>query len=307
MDQPRKRLPPLDFLVAFEAAARHLSFTKAARELHITQAAVSRQIRILEEHLGLKLFDRQHRSVRLTPEGLEFQHTVAMSLAHVGNAVSELRARGAGSGLTVATDQSIAALWLVPRLREIRDQQPAINLRLIASDNEADCLTRDVDVAILHGKGDWHGFESSLLLDEEVFPVCSPDYLRACGAVRTPADLLDLALVDHEDDRWTWINWRVWFTENGVDLPAERHSLGMNNYPLVIQAACAGQGLALGWRYLVDDLIAQGALVRPIEASVRTSFGYYLVWLHGRPLSAEAEAFCAWVKAACRAQQAAPE
>ena len=224
MDRPRKRLPPLDFLVAFEAAARHLSFTKAARELHITQAAVSRQIRILEEHLGLKLFDRQHRSVRLTPEGLEFQHTVAMSLAHVGNAVSELRARGAGTGLTVATDQSIAALWLVPRLREIRDQQPAINLRLIASDNEADCLTRDVDVAILHGKGDWHGFESSLLLDEEVFPVCSPDHLRACGAVRTPADRLDLALVDHEDDRWTWMNWRVWFTEQGIELFINREN-----------------------------------------------------------------------------------
>jgi len=304
----RKDLPPLEFLIAFEAAARLGSFTGAAEELNLTQAAVSRQIRLLERNLGRSLFTRAHRAVHLTPEGRDFQHTVSLALSHIANAARGLRVVDGNAKLTVAADQSVAALWLLPRLESFQREHGDISVRLISSDVEADCLAEDVDLAIVHGDGNWPGFEAELLLDEEVFPVCSPAYLERHGAIAQPADLLERVLIDLDDDHWNWINWRVWLTEQTADLPQKEpgnepgsqlgglRRLVINSYPLIVQAARDGLGVALGWKHLVDAPLAAGALARPLEQSVRTEFGYFLLMRQGREASPQAEVFRDWVR-----------
>jgi putative choline sulfate-utilization transcription factor len=285
----------MDTLAAFEAAARHQSFTVAARELHLTQAAVSRQIRILEENLGTRLFTRSHRAVQLTASGRAFQHTVAMALSHLVSACKEIRERPTSASVTVATDQSIAWMWLMPRLSRFRDKFPNIPVRMIVSDFEADTLSQDIDIAIIHGDGHWSGYRSNRLFEEEVFPVCSPAFLETHGPVCKVNELAGLTLLELEDDHWDWMNWRIWLTENGVKTPIGKHSMRINNYPLAIQAACDGLGMALGWRYLVDKHIEDGTLVKPIDAHVKTKYGYYVVYSADNTPSPHARCLIDWI------------
>ncbi len=273
----KSRLPPLDPLIAFEAAARLLSFTRAAEELHLSQAAVSQQIRGLEDSLGVKLFTRSHRAVQLTNEGREYQHTVAAMLKQLAGATMDIQQVGAARQLVLACDQSFATQWLLPRLDALRAELADATLRLIASDDEAECLARDVELAILHGDGNWPGFDAERLFDEEVFPVCSPDYPHAQAADDWVGWLLEAQLIDLADSHWNWMNWRLWLGGHDIDEPLASRKLQINSYPLVIDAACAGHGVALGWRYLVDDLIEAGRLVRPVAPALRTEFGYYLI------------------------------
>lgn len=289
-------LPPLATLIAFEAAGRHLSFTKAAQELHLTQAAISKQIRALERDLGVALFSRSHRAVQLTPEGREYLHTVVTALTHIEHATREIKAEPAGGRLRVAADQSVAALILMPRLKHFLGRHPRTALHLVVSDSASRILAEEVDLAILHGEGRWPGHESELLHDEVVFPVCSPAYLAEFGKIDTPADLARARLIELDDDNWTWINWRVWLTEHRVTLPVAGRALSISTYPLVVEAARQGHGVALGWQGHVDDDLASGALVRPLAAEVKTRFGYYIAWPRSRPLSAEAAGFRDWVK-----------
>ena len=292
-----KRLPPLSTMVAFEAAARHQSFTLAATELHLTQAAISRQIRLLEEDLGINLFLRANRAVTLTSEGRDLQHTVSFSLTHIANAAEQVRATGGRHRLNIATDKSINALWLMPRLHDFRASNPEVIIRIISSDVEADCLVDNIDVAILHGDGQWPGYDARLLLDETVFPVCSPSYLDSSGPIETPSDLPTRSLIALEDDHWHWMSWRVWLTEVGVDLPMEHQNMIMNDYYSVLQAARSGQGIALGWRHLVDGYLADGSLLCPLATEgVRTGYGYYLLTPSNRPLSPESRSFTDWLE-----------
>ncbi len=274
----KSRLPPLDPLIAFEAAARLLSFTRAAAELHLSQAAVSQQIRGLEDSLGVKLFTRSHRAVQLTNEGREYQHTVAAMLKQLAGATMDIQQVGATRQLVLGCDQSFAAQWLLPRLTALRGELPEVTLRIIASDDDAECLARDVDLSILHGDGNWPGYSAERLFDEEVFPVCSPDYTRQGDPGDWVGWLLGAQLIDLADSHWNWMNWRLWLGGHDIDEPLGGRRLQINSYPLVIEAACAGHGVALGWRYLIDDLIAAGRLLRPVAQSLRTEFGYYLIY-----------------------------
>ncbi len=296
MQSLRKQLPPLDPLVAFEAAARHLSFTRAAEELHLSQAAVSQKIRNLEEHLGVELFYRSHRAVTLSPQGREFQHTVSVVLQQLASATSELRVSSSRSRLTLAADQSVSAMWLVPRLPHFQQLYPDVSVRLITSDEERDSLADDIEIAVVHGNGSWSGYNAEQLFEEEIFPVCSSEYLANRGNLISLSSLADETLLELEDSHWNWMNWRTWLSKKEVHLPAHHHGLRMNNYPLLIEAAKNGQGIALGWRYLVDSDLASGLLVRPLNSSVRTAYGYYLVWSDRKKLSTTASDFCAWVK-----------
>ncbi len=287
-------LPPLSALVAFEAAGRLQSFTKAAGELNVTQAAISRQIRLLEGHLGRPLFVRAHRAVELTNEGRDYLHTIVNALTHVSAATRELKTSERAPRLTVAADQSMAALWLMSRLKAFREKSPAAGLRLIVSDDDQKCLAGDIDVALLHGDGSWITHDSALLFAEEVVPVCSPAYLKSREAPRSPADLIHETLIDLEDEHWNWLNWRQWLTSHGVSMAAGPRSLTIDSYPLVIDAAKRGLGFALGWRGLVDDEIAAGRLVMALKETLTTRFGYYAVWPRSRPLSPEAKSFIDW-------------
>ena len=274
----KNRLPPLDPLIAFEAAARLLSFTRAAEELHLTQAAISQQIRNLENNLQVRLFTRSHRAVQLTNEGREFQHSVAAVLRQLAGATTDIRDLEVPAQLVIGCDQSFASQWLRPRLAQLRELLPDVALRIVASDDDSECLAHDVQVSILHGDGNWPGLHALRLFDEDVFPVCSPDYGHADAADNWVDWLLQAQLIDLADSHWNWMNWRLWLGGNGIDAPLGNRRLEINSYPLVIDAACDGHGVALGWGRLVDDLIAEGRLVRPLKQSLQTDFGYYLLY-----------------------------
>jgi LysR family glycine cleavage system transcriptional activator len=273
----KTRLPPLDPLIAFEAAARLLSFTRAGEELHLSQAAISQQIRGLEQNLQVKLFTRSHRAVQLTNEGREYQHTVVAILKQLAGATMDIQNVEFSRQLVIGCDQSFATQWLSPRIPELRLLMPDVSLRIIASDDYRESLGSDVQVAVLHGDGLWPGFQATRLFDEEVFPVCSPGFDYDLASQDWVKWLLQAQLIDLADSHWNWMNWRLWLSGNNIDQPLANRNLQINSYPLVIDAACAGQGVALGWRYLVDDLIAQGHLLRPLEQSLKTDLGYYFI------------------------------
>ncbi len=273
----KTRLPPLDPLIAFEAAARLLSFTRAGEELHLSQAAISQQIRGLEQNLQVKLFTRSHRAVQLTNEGREYQHTVVAILKQLAGATMDIQNVEFSRQLVIGCDQSFATQWLSPRISELRLLMPDVSLRIIASDDYRESLGSDVQVAVLHGEGQWPGFQVTRLFDEEVFPVCSPGFDHDLASQDWVKWLLQAQLIDLADSHWNWMNWRLWLGGNNIDQPLANRNLQINSYPLVIDAACAGQGVALGWRYLVDDLLAQGHLLRPVEQSLKTDLGYYFM------------------------------
>ena len=273
----KKRLPPLEPLVAFEAAARLLSFTRAAEELHLSQAAISQQIRSLEAKLQVKLFSRSHRAVQLTNEGREYLHTVAAILKQLAGATMDIQNVEFNQQLVFGCDQSFATQWLSPRISELRSLLPEVSLRIVASDNYDESLGPEVQAAVLHGDGDWAGFISQRLFDEEVFPVCSPDYPHHQAQQDWVSWLLEAQLIDLADNHWNWMSWRLWLGGNDIDEPLANRNLQINSYPMVIDAACAGEGVALGWRGLVDDLITSGKLIRPVQQSLQTEFGYYFI------------------------------
>lgn len=196
----RRQLPLLSTLLAFEASGRLTSFTKAARELNISQAAVSKQIKQLEEHVGAKLFSRRHRAVELTAEGREFLHTTVTALTHLRDATLELKAAEAPSRLCFAVDESVGYLWLMPRLSQLLELMPQTTFHFVVSDSESRLLAGDVDVAILHGENAWPLHDGQLLFREVVFPVCHPALLAQLGDLRGPADLLGSRLIDLEDE-----------------------------------------------------------------------------------------------------------
>lgn len=295
MQRLRRALPPLTALPAFEASARLLSFTRAAEELYVTQAAISRHIRVLEEDVGTKLFERSHRKVRLTNEGQRFQHTIAVALDLVENAARDLRGKVASTDLTIAADLSMAHLWLLPRFSKFRAEFPDIAVSILASEREADCLKEGIDLALLYGSGNWPGFDAHLLVREEIFPVCSAEYLRQRGPVADPSNLLDKVLLDLRGDRWDWVDWRQWLTEVGITVPDDLQFIAFNNLPLLIQAACRGQGIGLGWGSLVDDLLADGTLIRPLDLSIETGRGYYVIKRANVRMSRETKVLFDWV------------
>jgi LysR family transcriptional regulator, glycine cleavage system transcriptional activator len=290
----RTKLPPPNSLLTFEAAARHQSFTRAARELNVTQTAVSRQIKTLEDHLGLAVFRRVRRSVQLTSEGKRLHEAVMAGLNHIAEIVIELQKVRPRPHLTVATTLAFSSFWLIRRIPDFRARFPEIELRIMTSDANLDLLAEDVDVAVRYGSGKWPGLSATRLFTAEVFPVCSPSLLETVP-IHTPADLLKAPLLELEASDTSWIDWANWLQEVGLGAKRLRRLLTFNNLPLLIQAAIDGQGIALGWTPYVTELLALGKLVRPIETVVRPANAYYLVTPlgSGNPNSAT---FSDWIR-----------
>ena len=298
----RQSLPQLDLLIAFEAASRHGSFTRAAEELNITQSAVSQQIRTLEERLGLALFERSHRVVRLSPAGRTFHNSVSVALGHLLNATNALRESAGTARLHIAADESFAALWLSSRLQKFQTLNPDVRLQLTASDRPEDCFAENIELAIVHGDGRWPGYECERLIDEEVFPVCSPEYLNKSLQLDGIEDLRRHQLIDLEYERWSWMNWSIWLTEKGKVLSGDQRVFQCNSYPIVLQASRQGLGLALGWSGFLDEDLANGTLVRPLKESLKTRYAYHLVQKHNAPASPQAQLFKEWILRERRAQ-----
>lgn len=289
-----KRLPRLSSLLMFEAAARCRSFTIAARELDVTQAAVSQQVRALERELGLALFNRLHRGLELTRDGARLHRAVMTSFEHVAETTAELRAAKRTTRIEIGATFAVATFWLVPRLPRFRALHPEIDVHVVASDRGFDAIADQVDAGIAYGLGHWPGFRTTLIREGEVFPVCSPEYLRRRPRLTCVEQLMHETLLSIDDDRPGLTDWPIWFAGQDVKGYDGHRNLRINSHPLLMQAACEGQGIALGWALLTDDLLERGKLVRPLDATVRTPKGFYLVTSDGNT-SEEVEAFRAWV------------
>ena len=286
-----RRLPSLNGLKAFEAAARHLSFTRAAAELNVTQAAVSHQVKALEERLGLALFRRLNRALLLTDEGQALLPPLSEALDRMALAVDGLARREETGVLTVSTLDSFAAGWLVRRLRRFRALYPDIEIRIATSNHLVDFTRDDVDIAVRYGRGEWPGLDSVRLMTEEIFPVCSPALLADGPPLEKPQDLCFHTLL-HEE---MLEDWRMWLLAAGVGDVDPTRGPWYTQANLVILAAMAGEGVALGRSVLVADDLAAGRLVKPFDVSLPAEYAYYVVHPEAAAGRPKVRAFRDWL------------
>jgi LysR family transcriptional regulator, glycine cleavage system transcriptional activator len=291
----RRRLPPLNALPSFEAAARHLSFSRAADELRVTHGAVSRAVRNLEDQLGVQLMIRATRSVRLTPIGASFAAEIRGVLEQLAAATSA--ATGQTSGIVnVSTIDSFAARWLMPRLSRFRRAHGDIDVRVATSERPADFVSDGIDIAIRCGGGRYPGLSAELLMKEDHFPVCSPKLLKGRYPLRAPADLARHTLLH---DVFT-IDWAIWLHSAGIDnIEAHRGPTFLSS-DHAIQAAVRGEGVVLGRSALIADDLAAGRLVRPFELSLPAGFAYYVVYPQRALQRPSVKAFRDWLMAEAR-------
>jgi LysR family glycine cleavage system transcriptional activator len=290
------RLPSLNGLRAFEAAARHLSFTLAAAELNVTQTAISHQIRRLEEELGIKLFIRQNRALALTPKAKDYLPGIRAAFDDLRLATDRIQRKSGSRVLTVSTLASLAAKWLLPRLSSFQQAHPEIDVRITTSTTLVDFRDGDVDAAIRYGRGQWPGLRNEWLMADEMFPVCSPALLTGNKPLRTPEDLAHHVLLsssNNDDD------WRLWLT--AVGLPTNISKLPGLSFDLIlmtVQAAMDGMGVAIGRTSYVQDDIAKGRLVVPFPLKLPVNAGFYLVRPDTRPDPPKLTAFREWLMSA---------
>lgn len=292
----RSVLPRLDYLLAFEVAAELESFASAAKELNVSETSVSRKIRLLEEHYDAVLFVRGHRSVQLTTQGRKLLNGIGHPLREIAQLSEEMLSDKARSTVRLAATNSVASLWLMPRLQNFHQSNRNISISLFSSDLDEECMTDDFDLAILRGDGNWPGFTAQQLFGETVFPVCAPGYLRNHISIEGADEIPDHALIEVSNNHTEWLNWNTWLEHKNVDPKRMRHSTFVNTYPLAIQAAIDGLGIALGWGHLVDRHLQSGTLMRPLGAShVRTNAGYYLLRRQDASPHAESDVVTQWL------------
>jgi LysR family glycine cleavage system transcriptional activator len=287
-----ERLPPLSALRTFEAAARHLSFTHAADELHVTQAAVSHQIKALEADLGVRLFRRLNRCLLLTDEGQLLVPSVRRAFDELAAGVERVRERCCGGTLTISTTPSIAANWLASRLGRFQALRPEFEIRLMATPRLVDFAREGVDCGVRYGFGNWPGLIAERLFNATLTPVCSPRLLEGPEPLREPADLgrhTLLHALDNMDD------WRLWLRAAGaLGIDPER-GLKFESLPLTLQAAISGTGVAITRGPLADEALAAGVLVRPFDLELPTECAYYFVVPELRAEQPKIQAFRGWL------------
>jgi DNA-binding transcriptional LysR family regulator len=277
MQRKRFNLPPLDLIQGFEAAARTLSFTKAAEELFITQSAVSRQIRALEDHLGVTLFERRPRTLVLTDQGRILQGAATEFLERLQDTTNRLRADSGTPHLTVTTTGGFASLWLIPRLRTFTALHPDVDVRISASYKTVNLERSLVDVAVRYCQAEEAPEGAIRLFGEELFPICSPALLRDnAHPIKTLEDLGQHALL-HIDEARGPLDWDTWLAAQGHAGLKPAASVRFDNYEQMIQAALSGQGVAMGIGRLVAGLIEQGRLVAPFSKSAIGSRSYFII------------------------------
>ncbi|WP_234066850.1 transcriptional regulator GcvA [Myxococcus stipitatus] len=288
-----RRLPPLGALRAFEAGARHLSFTRAATELGVTQAAISHQVRQLEDWLGIDLFERRGHALTLTAQGKAYLRELSAAFDQLAEATSRLSAREQGP-LRITVLPSFAACWLVPRLEDFRRKHPDIEVHLTSSTELWDFLDERFDLGIRSGLGHWPGLKVEQLAQETLAPVCSPALAKR---LRTPRDLRKARLL-HDTPKNGWRRWLEDASVEGVDADA---GPVFNDAGLALQAARAGHGVALGRLMLAADDLEAGRLVQPFEHVLPNDFGYWLVHPRSHSRRADVNVFKDWLHAAVKA------
>lgn len=270
----RPRLPPLNALKVFEAAARHESFTRAAEELCVTQGAVSHQVKALEAELAIKLFTRERQRLIVTEAGRDYLAVVRDALDRIAIGTERLLERQNAGVLTVSTSPDFAAKWLVHRLARFAAAHPGIDLRVSATMHNVDFAREDVDVAVRHGDGNWPGLDATRLCEEQIFAVCSPKLLAGRDHLKRPADVLKWPLLRLEDQSKAW---ERWFALAGVAAPERLPGPVLNRASMLIDAAIDGQGVALARTTLAAWDLISGRIVRPFDLSWRPAGTYWIM------------------------------
>ncbi|MFK3817850.1 LysR substrate-binding domain-containing protein [Pseudomonas sp. NPDC089407] len=278
----RRIIPSMTALLEFEAVARHNSFTLAAQELGVTQAAVSKQIRQLEENLACQLFQRLHRGVRLTSEGQALYAVLSDSMQKIASVFDRLSEGDSEQELVLSSTATFSQLRVMPRLGSLRSALPQVRLRLATQMFTGDLRNHDVDLLVRYGNGRWEDGIALHLFDEEIFPVCSPAWLARNPLPESLEALYRADLLDADATTEGWMTWPTWFRELGGNPPKLSYNLRCQLYTDTIQGALHGHGVALGWGRMLDHLLASGELVRLTDLVVRPREAYYLVVPHGR-------------------------
>lgn len=292
----RRKLPPLTALTAFEAAARLASFTNAAHELGITQAAVSRQIRALEEILGAPLFRRLHRRIELTESGKLLSSSTSSAFNSIADTVADISKGCTDDELTISATVAFTQFWLLPRISTFSRLHPQIKLRILSQDTAVNIDSGDADLNIRYGNGVWSDGVAEFLFDDEIFPICSPEFAREIGTVETPRELIRYPLITYDAADPIWTGWNEWLAAFSVEAPERPWGMRCSAFTEAIHVALGGQGIALGWRRLVEDLIAQNRLVRLTDASIVTRNAYFVVVPRRHRKKEGVEPFIQWLK-----------
>jgi DNA-binding transcriptional LysR family regulator len=295
MRELRRYIPSGNLLYVFDAAARHESFAKAAEELSVTPAAVSHAIRQMEAALGVSLFERGHRKLRISEAGAKLFQSVAVGLDRIEQAAKDIQTMHAPQIIKLYASITIATYCLLPQLAALRDQEEHMELRLYNSDRTLDLPADGVSIAITGGKTDWPGYDVSLFARELIYPICSPAYLERHGAIPDVDGLRGQALLHLDENHHDGVTWFDFLEHFGVPIDKRRQRLVYNNYILVLHAAIAGEGIALGWHHAVGDLVARGELVRPVAAEITAGNDFYVVARKGRKLDQRAGALRDWL------------
>lgn len=289
----RRQLPPLNAIRAFEASARHLSFTRAAEELAVTQAAVSQQVRRLEDWLQVKLFRRLEGRLELTQAGHVYVNPLTRALDQIADATARIRPGARHGLLSISTTPPFAGKWLVPRLARFMAANPEVEVRVATSNRLVDFDQEGVDLAVRLGPGGWPGLEAEKLFDEEVFPVCSPALMAGPHPLTEPQDLQHHTLL-HDD---SLVHWRYWLRLAGVQEVEWTRGPRFSDSAHLLDAAVAGQGVALGQRVLAALDLSVGRLVKPFRLVVRNAYGFHVVVKPGALERPAVRAFRDWLVA----------
>ncbi len=294
-----KKLPPLKALQAFESAGRHLSFTAAAAELHVTPGAISQQIRQLEAFLEIRLFKRLNRAIVLTDAGQLFLPQISAGFERFSEAMELIRAQDEGGPLTITSAPSFVSKWLIPRLSRFKSMHPGINVRLDSSDRLVDFIHEDIDVGIRFGDGEYPELETLYLFSFDLIPVCSPELMRRGRGLRTVADLAEHTLLHSNYDELDpgWPDWAMWLRVVGADAVDADVGIYFNQSDLLFQAALDGQGVALIASVIAEPEIASGRLVQPFSLRLPVKFNYHLVTSPHKAQLSKVAAFRDWILA----------
>ncbi len=293
-----ERLPPLNSLRAFNAAARHMSFQNAAEELFVTPAALSYQIRQLEDHLGVKLFNRLNRAVELTEMGKLIAPGIREGFVKLSSSIQQLQRRKSNKVLVISAGPAITSKWLAPRLYRFVSQHPDIDARVSSNVKMVDLEHDDVDAVIRFGMGNYENCRSEKLFDEYMTPMCSPALLNGENPIRTPEDLKNHTLIfdDTHFGFFELADWPSWFKEAGYPgAEADAHKLQFNVADHALDAAIASAGVVLGRNALAQGELAAGRLVEPFDLKIKADFSFYLVYLESRADDPNIRAFRNWL------------
>ena len=295
MGNLRRLLPSLDALILFEAAARLRSFTRAAEEIGVSQAAVSYAVKQLEEALGEQLFLRQHRSVETTEAGERFYNNVAIGLSHIRRATEDLQRSRQQDHVTLSMSTAFASHWMLPRLATLRRELRDVDLRLHTSDKDIDLVAEHIPLGIRRGDGNWDTYGSVLFAKEILFAVAAPSYVEAMGRPNWREGIAAHTLIHAEEPYRSRPTWSDWFDALAIPYDENVNGLALNDYSLVVQAAMEGEGIALGSAHIVQLLIETDCLVKVADDVVETGYGVYVVWPKHIPLTSQTEQVCDWL------------